>query len=155
MLRILPVCYAPWRSPCWPASVADRLYSSSLAERPSAPWQAQAPSPGEFEAVENQNALIDLDYFWSDRPPLENLSSALTIQNALLQRNVLLQTGMNSEHVGILIRFQPYSAKGASLPAVMPAVWATPEFAERVQRMHKLLKAPLVGQSTPRVDLSG
>jgi hypothetical protein len=126
-----------------------------LAERPPAPWQAQASSPGEFEAVENQNALIDLDYFWSDRPPLENLSSALTIQNALLQRNVLLQTGMNSEHVGILIRFQPYSAKGASLPAVMPAVWATPEFAERVQRMHQLLKAPLVGQSTPRVDLSG
>lgn len=98
--------------------------------------------------------MLDLDYFWTDRPPLENLSSALTYQNALLQRNVLLQTGMNSEHVGILVRFQPYSAKGASLPAVMPAVWATPEFAERVERQHERLKARSVGAAADRLDLS-
>jgi hypothetical protein len=105
-----------------------------------APWQSGAASPAEFEQHENQDALIDLHNFWTDRPSLQNLSSSLTYQNALLQRNVLLQTGMNSEHVGILVKFQPYSAKGASLPAVMPAVWATPEFAERVQRKHELMR---------------
>lgn len=154
MLRILPVCYAPWQPPCWAVSLGERSFSSSCAERPPAPWQADAAGPWEFEAVENRNALVDLDYFWTDKPPLQNLSSALTIENALLQRQLLLQCGIGYEHVGILVRFQVYSAKGASLPAVMPAVWATPEFAERVQRKHELLKAPLVGQATARVDLS-
>ena len=154
MLRILPVCHAPWRMPCWSAPIGERPWSRSAAQASPAPWQAECTRPWEFEAVENQNALIDLDYLWTDKPPLENLSSALTIQNALLQRQLLLQSGIGYEHVGILVRFQVYSAKGASLPAVMPAVWATPEFAERVQRKHELLKAPLVGQATARVDLS-
>lgn len=146
MLRILPVCYAPRHPLCWTPPVGEQPFSRPPVQRPPAPWQ--------FEAVENQNALIDLDYYWSDRPPLENLSSALTIQNALLQRQLLLQCGIGYEHVGILVRFQVYSAKGASLPAVMPAVWATPEFAERVQRKHELLKAPLVGETKARLDLS-
>lgn len=147
MLRVPPVDHAPWRHVYWAASIhryraaapgwSQSQHATSL--RP-APWQAGAASSAEFERVENRNALVDLDYFWTDRPPLQNLSSALTYQNALLQRNVLLQTGMNSEHVGILVNFQPYSAKGASLPAVMPAVWATPEFAERVQRKHELMR---------------
>ena len=152
MLTILPIGYA-WLAPSW---------APNRGARPPAPWQAaenaswlaSQPPPWRFEQVENQNSQIDLDYAWTDQPPLENLSSALTIQNALLQRNVLLQTGMNSEHVGILVRFQPYSAKGASLPAVMPAVWATPEFAERVARKHAELKAPSVGQVALGFDAS-
>jgi hypothetical protein len=154
MLRILPVCHAPWRMPCWSTPIGERPWPHSDVQPSAAPWQAEGARPRKFEAVENQNALIDLDYYWTDRPPLENLSSALTIQNALLQRQLLLQCGVGYEHVGSLVRFQVYSAKGASLPAVMPAVWATPEFAERVQRKHELLKAPLVGQTTARVDLS-
>jgi hypothetical protein len=144
MLRILPICGAPWRLSC---------PLGSIDNRPPAPWEARAQSPWESEAAEKLNEEIDLDEW--QRWPLEHLSTALTIQNALLQRNVLLQTGINSEHVGILVRFQLYSAKGASLPAVMPAVWATPEFAERVRQRHELLKAPLVGQAAARVDLSG
>ncbi|HVW38333.1 MAG TPA: hypothetical protein VHB99_13550 [Pirellulales bacterium] len=154
MLRILPVCHAPWRRPCWSTSLGERSWSQSAVQPTATPWQAEGARPRNFEAVENRNALIDIDYYWTDRPPLENLSSSLTIQNALLQRQLLLQSGVGYEHVGILVRFQVYSAKGASLPAVMPAVWATPEFAERVQRQHELLKAPLVGQATARVDLS-
>ena len=152
MLRIPPIGHAPWRVRSWAAPVGAWRHAESHSARPPAPWQAEPG--GKFEAVENRNALLDLDYFWTDRPPLENLSSALTYQNALLQRNVLLQTGMNSEHVGILVRFQPYSAKGASLPAVMPAVWATPEFAERVERQHRELKARAVGAASDRLDLS-
>ena len=153
MLRIPPIGYAPWRPPCWAAPIGSWRHAESHAARPPAPWQGAEP-PWRFEPRENRNAMLDLDYFWTDRPPLENLSSALTYQNALLQRNVLLQTGMNSEHVGILVRFQPYSAKGASLPAVMPAVWATPEFAERVERQHERLKARSVGAAADRLDLS-
>ncbi|HUY90406.1 MAG TPA: hypothetical protein VMV10_16840 [Pirellulales bacterium] len=147
MLRISPVCYAPSYAPCW---------ASDRADLPPARWQAAEPPPWAYEAVENQDALTDLDYTWfsGDKPPLENLSSALTIQNALLQRQLLLQAGVGNEHVGILVRFQVYSAKGASLPAVMPAVWATPEFAERVQRKHEELKAPFVGGHGAGVDLT-
>lgn len=147
MLRILPVCHAPSYAPCW---------ASSRAARPPAPWQSVEPPPWVFERIENQNALTDSDYLWfsGDEPPLENLSSALTIQNALLQRQLLLQSGVGYEHVGMLVRFQVYSAKGASLPAVMPAVWATPEFAERVQRKHAELTAPCVGGHGAGVNLT-
>lgn len=147
MLRILPVCHPRSYAPCW---------ASSRADCPPALWQSVEPPPWASEAVENQDALADLDYLWlsGDQPPLQNLSSALTIQNALLQRQLLLQSGVGCEHVGILVRFQVYSAKGASLPAVMPAVWATPEFAERVQRKHEELKAPFVGGRGAGVNLT-
>lgn len=147
MLRILPVCHAPLYAPPW---------AKTCTEQPPAPWEAREPPPWAYEAVENEDALTDLDYlqFSGDKPPLQNLSSALTIQNALLQRQLLLQCGVGCEHVGILVRFQVYSAKGASLPAVMPAVWATPEFAERVQRKHAELKAPFVGGHGAGVNLT-
>ena len=108
-----------------------------------APWRYH---PG-YEQVENENVLIDEDYFWYDKPPLQNLSSALTIENALHQRNLLLQSGTGYEHVGILVVFGQYSAKGASLPAVMPAVWASAEYAKLVAKKRYLLGLPISGFS--------
>ena len=161
MLRIAPVDHAPWRHVYWAASIHRYRIATPgwhetqhLAAVGPAPWQSDIRSQADFERRENQTALLDLDYFWTDRPPVENLSSALTYQNALLQRNVLLQTGMNSEHKALLVNFQSYSAKGASLPAVMPAVWATPEFAERVQRKHELLRLTSAREAGSQLNLT-
>lgn len=159
MLRIQPISHALWRHAYRLAPVgADRPWVAhfnelrAVAPRDFAVHPRAAPAacdcpPVRFEACENQNALTDLDYFWlsGDRPPLENLSSALTFQNALLQRNVLLQTGMNSEHVGILVFFQRYSAKGASLPAVLGAVLASPEYARHAEQQRRLMGLPAEG----------
>lgn len=68
--------------------------------------------------------------------PLEHLSTSLTLKNALRQHHVLGQTGIRSQHVGAWVIFAQYSAKGASLAAVMPAVWLSPEFAHRVGQRH-------------------
>jgi hypothetical protein len=159
MLRIQSISHALWRYPhrLAPAG-ADRPWVAhfnglrAIAPRDFAVHPRATPAacdcpPARFEACEDQDALTDLDYLWlsGDRPPLENLSSALTIQNALLQRNVLLQTGMNSEHVGILVFFQRYSAKGASLPAVLGAVLASPEYAQHAEHQRQLMGLPAEG----------
>lgn len=130
---------------CAPLVDCDRIPLapdwSDLNGTAEAPWHAR---PG-FEQVESQNVLTDEDYFWYDKPPLQNLSSALTIDNALLQRNVLLQSGTGYEHVGMLVVFGQYSAKGASLGAVMPAVWASAEYAKLVAKKRYLLGLPISG----------
>lgn len=129
MSRIQPIGNAPF-------VFSYEVFAPSpheLAEADFAPWHVS----GGFEAVENRNVLIDEDYFWYDKPPLQNLSSSLTIENALLQRNLLLQCGVGYEHVGMLVVYGQYSAKGASLQAVMPAVWASAEYARLLE--HKRL----------------
>lgn len=123
MLRIQPIGYAFAYHPRYSPGV-NWSEPSLLAE---VPWHFEP----RFEVVESFNALIDEDYLWlsGDKPPVQNLSSALTIENALLQRNLLLQCGVGYEHVGMLVVYAQYSAKGASLQAVMPAVWASTEYA--------------------------
>jgi hypothetical protein len=74
--------------------------------------------------------------------PLEHLSTALTKANALWQHNVLGQTGIRSEHVGNLVLFAKFSAKAASLPAVLEAVWLSPEYAEMVEDKRQLMLGP-------------
>lgn len=72
-------------------------------------------------------------------PPLQHLSTALTIENALWQRNMLLQCGVGYEHVGMLVIYGQYSGKGASLQAVMPAVWASAEYGKLIDKKRTLL----------------
>jgi hypothetical protein len=131
MLRIPPIGLALGYSPYAIAA------NWSCASPPAAAWQNEPC----FELKESYNALIDEDYFWlsGDKPPVQNLSSALTIQNALLQRNLLLQAGIGYEHVGMLVIYGQYSAKGASLQAVMPAVWASDEYTKLVEQKRALL----------------
>lgn len=136
MLRIQPIGHAPFDPPRY-APAADWSEAQALAE---SPWHFEPP----FEVVESFNNLVDEDYLWlsGDKPPLQNVGSALTIENALLQRNLLLQCGVGSEHVGTLVVFGQYSAKGASLQAVMPAVWASAEYAKLVEKKRSLLHLP-------------
>lgn len=133
MLRIQPIGYAWAPPPPYAPSLDD--YDSLVAE--NAPWRFGP----RFEQFESFNALVDEDYFWlsGDKPPVQNLSSALTIENALLQRNLLLQCGVGYEHVGMLVVYGQYSAKGASLQAVMPAVWASAEYAKLVDKKRSLM----------------
>jgi hypothetical protein len=132
MLRTQPVGLALSSGPLYPFA-ADWSHDESLA---AAPWH---DTP--FEVRESFNALADEDYFWlsGDKPPVQNLSSALTIENALLQRNLLLQCGVGYEHVGMLVIYGQYSGKGASLQAVMPAVWASAEYAKLAEKKRALL----------------
>jgi hypothetical protein len=138
MLRIHPIGYAPFDPP--PYAPVDPTEAQAIA---NAPWHFDP----RFEVVESYNALVDEDYFWlsGDKPPVQNLSSSLTIENALLQRNLLLQCGVGYEHVGMLVVYGQYSAKGASLQAVMPAVWASAEYAKLVEKKRSLLHLPLSG----------
>jgi hypothetical protein len=138
MPRIQPIGLAPVAIPF---EIFSPTSSCEFAAEALAPWRAS----GDFEQAENRNVLIDEDYFWYDKPPLQNLSSALTIENALLQRNLLLQCGVGYEHVGMLVVYGQYSAKGASLQAVMPAVWASTEYARIVQEKRELLGLPATG----------
>lgn len=133
MLRIQPIGYGWAYTP--PYALSFDAIESPLAE--SAPWRVDP----RFEQFESANALVDEDYFWlsGDKPPVQNLSSALTIENALLQRNLLLQCGVGNEHVGMLVIYGQYSAKGASLQAVMPAVWASAEYAKLVDKKRSLM----------------
>ena len=148
MLRIQPVGYAPpYLAPYAPiANWGDSTAVQGAAVQGAAvqgtevqgsPWQFEP----RFEIVESYNALADEDYFWlsGDKPPIQNLSSALTIENALLQRNLLLQCGVGYEHVGMLVIYGQYSGKGASLQAVMPAVWASAEYAKHAEQKRSLL----------------
>lgn len=136
MPRIQPVGYAPLP------------YTSYLAPPDWSEPPASAEPPSQFdpqwELRESSQALVDEDYFWlsGDKPPVQNLSSALTVENALLQRNLLLQCGVGYEHVGMLVVYGQYSAKGASLQAVMPAVWASAEYAKLVDKKRQLLDLP-------------
>ena len=132
MLRIQPVGYALYQP-----SYAPAFDWSEAQALDNAPWHFEP----RFEQVESFNALLDEDYFWiaDDKPPLQNLSSALTIENALLQRNLLLQCGVGYEHVGMLVVYGQYSAKGASLQAVMPAVWASAEYAKLIDKKRSLM----------------
>lgn len=136
MLRIQPIGYAPF-VPSYEPFAIDWGEAEAIAP---APW---CFSPY-FEVQESFDALVDTDYLWlsGDRPPLQNLSSSLTIENALLQRNLLLQCGVGNEHVGMLVVYGQYSAKGASLQAVMPAVWASAEYAKLVDKKRSLLNLP-------------
>lgn len=70
---------------------------------------------------------------------IAHLSSALNQTNALWQHNVLGQTGIRSEHVGILVVFGQYAAKAASLPAVMEAVWLSPDYASLAETKRQLM----------------
>lgn len=139
MPRIQPIGHAPF-------VFSYEVFAPSsheLAEADLAPWRASSG----IESVENRNVLIDEDYFWYDKPPVQNLSSSLTIENALLQRNLLLQCGVGYEHVGMLVVYGQYSAKGASLQAVMPAVWASAEYARLIEHK-RLVGAPSAGWSS-------
>jgi hypothetical protein len=133
MLRIQPVGYAP---PYIPPYAPATDWGDCL-QAAQAPWQFNP----RYELVESYNALVDEDYFWlsGDKPPVQNLSSALTIENALLQRNLLLQCGVGYEHVGMLVIYGQYSGKGASLQAVMPAVWASAEYAKLADKKRELM----------------
>ena len=139
MLRIQPIGYAPFDPPRY-APPLNWIEEQAVV---NAPWRFEP----RFEIVESFNALADEDYVWlsGDKPPLQNLSSSLTIENALLQRNLLLQCGVGNEHVGMLVIYGQYSAKGASLQAVMPAVWASAEYAKLVDKKRSLLHLPLSG----------
>ena len=136
MLRIQPVGYAP-SAPWYEPFAVNWREAEAVA---AAPWRFDP----RFEIEESFNALVDTDYVWlsGDKPPLQNLSSALTIENALLQRNLLLQCGVGYEHVGMLVIYGQYSGKGASLQAVMPAVWASAEYAKLVDKKRSLLNLP-------------
>lgn len=139
MLRIQPIGHAPFDPPRF----APAVNWSEEQALVNAPWHFEP----RFEIIESFNAMADEDYLWlsGDKPPLQNLSSSLTIENALLQRNLLLQCGVGSEHVGMLVVCGQYSAKGASLQAVMPAVWASAEYAKLVEKKRSLLHLPLSG----------
>jgi hypothetical protein len=136
MLRIQPIGYAPLAA--WYPPIAVNWCEAAAID--AAPWHFD---PG-YELAESLNAAVDTDYLWlsGDKPPLQNLSSSLTIENALLQRNLLLQCGIGYEHVGMLVVYGQYSAKGASLQAVMPAVWASAEYAKLVDKKRSLLNLP-------------
>jgi hypothetical protein len=136
MLRIQPIGYAPF-VPAYEPFAIDPLQAETID---TSPWRFDP----RWEVQESANALIDLDYRWlsGDKPPVENLSSSLTVENALLQRNLLLQCGIGYEHVGMLVVYGQYSGKGASLQAVMPAVWASAEYAKLVDKKRSLLGLP-------------
>ena len=133
MLRIQPIGYALLHQ----LQYAPAINWNEAQALSGAPWHFEP----RFETIESFNALVDEDYLWlsGDKPPLEHVSSALTIENALLQRNLLLQCGVGNEHVGMLVVYGQYSAKGASLQAVMPAVWASAEYAKLIDKKRSLM----------------
>jgi len=76
----------------------------------------------------------------AEPPRLETLMAAkaglapselpnLTLQAALRQINVLGQSGIGREHVGILFVFGQYAAKAVTLEAAMQALWLSPDYA--------------------------
>lgn len=157
MLRIQPIGCAPGHNPYRAMSAPGcrtwapdwNALTETKALRPRPPSVSPHPlGPGshgpsmQFTDLEVLAALSD---FWPGRAPLEHLSTALTPENALLQRNVLLQTGMNSEHFGILVVFQRFAAKAASLPAVLGAVLMSAEYAQHVARQRELMGLPAQG----------
>ena len=136
MLRIQPIGYAPL--PLWYEPFAvDGCEAEAIA---AAPWRYES----RCDVVESCSVLVDQNYLppCGYRYPLEHVSTALTIENALWQRNLLLQAGVGYEHVGMLVVYGQYSAKGASLQAVMPAVWASAEYAKLVDKKRSLLNLP-------------
>lgn len=114
------------------------LYAFALdwAEGPPPAW-CEPP----FAVGECRHAPFAADYCQppGHLPPLQHLSTALTIENALWQRNMLLQCGVGYEHVGMLVIYGQYSGKGASLQAVMPAVWASAEYGKLIDKKRTLL----------------
>lgn len=155
MLRVSPVGYLlghnPYRAACavgrhsWSADWNAVLETKAIRPPPpAAPPEGPAMLRSSVQAADLQ-ILAALSDFWPGRAPLEHLSTALTPENALLQRNLLLQTGMNSEHFGILVIFQRFSAKGASLPAVLAAVLTSPEYLEHVAKQRELMGLPAQG----------
>jgi hypothetical protein len=129
MLRTQPVGLALSNAPLYPFA-ADWTGDQPLA------WHE---SP--FEISRHCIAPVADDYYWPacKLPPLQHVSTALTIENALWQRNLLLQCGVGYEHVGMLVIYGQYSGKGASLQAVMPAVWASAEYAKLAEKKRALL----------------
>ncbi len=138
MLRIHPIGHASLDPPPY-APVVD---AGALLALAAAPWHCEVsiapPCPG--PAYDSGYACRHAYQY-----PLQHVSSALTIENALWQRNLLLQAGIGYEHVGMLVIYGQYSAKGASLQAVMPAVWASAEYAKLVEHKRSLLHLPLSG----------
>jgi hypothetical protein len=132
-----------------------------------APWWCSAPGPacpgaagtvpdawiGESLAARGLLPRVpDITYFPN---PIAHLSEALTIKNALWQHNVLGQTGVRSEHVGSLVVFAQFSAKAASLPAVMEAVWLSPEYASLAEAKRQLMLGPGASGSLDLWSTSG
>ena len=87
--------------------------------------------------------------------PLSHLSEALTMRNALWQHNVLGQTGVRSEHVGSLVVFAQFAAKAASLPAVMEAVWLSPDYASLAETKRQLMLGPGASGSLDVLSITG
>jgi hypothetical protein len=134
MLRIQPVGYALVTAPSYAAGVDW----AALQAAGGAPWHADPP----FAACQTPYGphWTEAGYWVTPaRYPLEHVSSALTIENALWQRNLLLQAGVGYEHVGMLVVYGQDSAKGASLQAVMPAVWASAEYGKLVDKKRSLM----------------
>ncbi len=87
--------------------------------------------------------------------PITHLSEALTMRNALWQHNVLGQTGVRSEHVGSLVVFAQFAAKAASLPAVMEAVWLSPDYASLAETKRQLMLGPGASGSLDVLSITG
>ena len=132
-----------------------------------APWWCSAPGPAcpgaagsvpDAWAAESLAArgllprVPDIAYFPN---PIAHLSEALTIKNALWQHNVLGQTGVRSEHVGSLVVFAQYAAKAASLPAVMEAVWLSPDYASLAETKRQLMLGPGASGSLDVLSIPG
>lgn len=157
MLRIPPIGYAPALNPyhrppaaahCAPGADWNALLAAQSMRPPPPCIPSDAPpwvSSGASVQQAGLRILAMLSDFWPGRAPLEHLSTALTQKNALYQRNLLLQTGMNAEHFGILVVFQRFSAKGASLPAVLEAVLTSPEYSQHIVTQRELMGLPVPG----------
>ncbi|HVX14926.1 MAG TPA: hypothetical protein VHC22_27295 [Pirellulales bacterium] len=130
MLRIRPVGYEFVNSPG-----ADW---SALQATGGAPWHVD-PGLVSCQNPYGPNRTDACYWIHPARYPLEHVSTALTVENALWQRNLLLQAGVGYEHVGMLVVYGQYSAKGASLQAVMPAVWASAEYGKLVDKKRSLM----------------
>jgi hypothetical protein len=130
MLRIHPVGYALVNAPGpdW----------SAIQAAGCAPWHVD-PALVSCQNPYGPNRADAAYWIHPTRYPLEHVSTALTVENALWQRNLLLQAGVGYEHVGMLVVYGQYSAKGASLQAVMPAVWASAEYGKLVDKKRSLM----------------
>ena len=135
MLRIHPIGHASLDPPPY----APVVEAGALLALAAAPWHCEVSVGPGCDPVANDGSYACRHAY---QYPLQHVSSALTIENALWQRNLLLQAGIGYEHVGMLVVYGQYSAKGASLQAVMPAVWASAEYAKLVEEKRSQLNLP-------------
>jgi hypothetical protein len=97
-------------------------------------------SEGSTVRCESRGVTCDPESLEMDQ--VTHLSTSLTLANALHQHNVLGQSGVRSEHVGNLVVFAQYAAKAATLPAVMEAVWLSPDYASLAAVKRALMLGP-------------